>query len=89
MRYLIDEFAFECAISSGLAMLGLYLKYAPSRAQLCRWIADRAEVTAQTAEYRERRLKKVFPAPVEPPYIAPQKMDGFISRLVKRVEGLR
>ena len=56
MRYLIDVFPLECTLGTAVILLGAYLKYAPSRAQLWRWVADRVEVTAQTAEYRERLL---------------------------------
>ena len=44
----------EVIIGIAVCLIGLWLWKAPSRSQLWRWIADRVEVTAQTAEYRER-----------------------------------
>lgn len=55
MKYIIDQHSLDAALLAALVSCILWLKYAPTRAQMWRWLEFQAGVNAEANEMRMRR----------------------------------
>lgn len=55
MKYILDQHTLEAALVAALVGVALWLKYAPSRAEMCRWLEFQFRLNAEVNEMRERR----------------------------------
>jgi len=55
MKYIIDQHSLEAAMAAGVVAIALWLKYAPTRAEMWRWLEFQAGLNAESNEMKERR----------------------------------
>ena len=55
MKYILDQHSLDAAMISFLVAVALWLKYAPTRAEMWRWLEFQAQINAEANEMKERR----------------------------------
>ena len=55
MKYIIDQHSLDAAMVAFLLGAALWLKFAPTRSQMWRWLEFQAAVNAEANELKERR----------------------------------
>jgi hypothetical protein len=55
MKYIIDQHSLDAAMIAFLVAVALWLKYAPTRAEMWRWLEFQSQINAEANEMKERR----------------------------------
>ena len=55
MKYIIDQHSMDAALLALVFAVALWLKYAPTRAEMWRWLEFQAGLNAEANEMKERR----------------------------------